>query len=315
MAEICLNKYFLISFVLLLQIEFFYFLCYDYAYSFLKFFKIDKLTTSINTNTFNSYNILLFSYFFFALLFTKNFYNFTFLSLIFTVFFLLITFIVLTNYINKTKNNKNVMIYIIPLFGIFLIFFCYIESFLSFFFLIEIYGVLYYFVFLTNHQLTNQTLLKYKNNLLLLLWNNFLTTMFLALSCYFFFKFFATTSFFELSYLTSKTNIVYLFIFGLFWKMGLPLFHFFKLEIYKYLLNENIFLFSILTALINIFIFFFCFNLDIVFSSIYSYNFIVILLVFFLNMLIFNLKLQSFLLFFAFSGIITLATLLTLFII
>lgn len=168
-AEICLNKYFLISFVLLLQIEFFYFLCYDYVYSFLKFFKIDKLATSINANTFGSYNILLFFYFFFSLLFTKDFYSFTFLSLIFTIFFLLITFVILVNYINKTKNNKNVMIYIIPLFSVFLIFFSNIESFLSLFFLIEVYGVLYYFVFLTNHQLTNQTLLKYKNNLLLLL--------------------------------------------------------------------------------------------------------------------------------------------------
>lgn len=301
--------------MLFLQIEFFYFLCYDYAYSFLKFFKVDKLTHAVNVNQFNSYTIFLFVYFFSALLFNKNYSNFSFFFLLFTIFFLSITFIVLNSYIKKTKNNKNVMVFIVPLFSVFLLFFLWSNSFLYLFFLIEIYGVLYYFTFLTNYQLTNQTLLKYRNNLLLFLWNNFLTTMFLGVSCFFFFKFFGTTSFSELFLLTRNTNIVYFFMIGLFWKLGLPLFHFFKLELYKYLLNENLFIFSVLTALINIFIFLYCFNLNIIFSSIYSNNFIIILLVFFINILIFNLKLQSFLVFFAFSGVITLTTLLTLFII
>ena len=123
MAEIYLNKYLLIFLMLFLQIEFFYFLCYDYAYSFLKFFKVDKLTHAVNVNQFNSYTIFLFVYFFSALLFNKNYSNFSFFFLLFTIFFLSITFIVLNSYIKKTKNNKNVMVFIVPLFSVFLLFF------------------------------------------------------------------------------------------------------------------------------------------------------------------------------------------------
>lgn len=150
---------------------------------------------------------------------------------------------------------------------------------------------------------------------MLLLWNNFLTTILLSFSCLFFFKIYGTTSFSELQLITNTSKIVYLYLIAVGWKLGLPLFHFFKLEVYQYLLRENVFLFSIITVVINLFILFFLLKIEIVYFSLYSNNFIVLILLVLVNILILNLKLQSMLLFFAVSGLVTTTTLLTVFII
>ena len=177
----------------------------------------------------------------------------------------------------------------------------------------ELYGVLYYFCFLTSYNFTNQTILKYKNGLLLLLWNNFLTTFFLSLGCILLLKEYGTTNFLDFNFIVSDTFSIFFFMIGLFWKLGLPIFHFFKLEVYRYLLKENVFLFSSLTILINFIIFYFFFHQNIVFSIIYSYKFIFIMILVCIVLLIVNLKIFNFLQFFALSGMFTLTTVLTIF--
>jgi len=142
-------------------------------------------------------------------------------------------------------------------------------------------------------------------------WNNFLTTFFLALGCFYMLKEEGTTDFYELSLLRSDLYPIYFFAVGLFWKLGLPLFHFFKVEVYKYLLRENVFLFSIITTIINTVLLIVFVSQPVVFNTIYLNNFLVIILVFSIILAIVNLNLSNILQFFAFSGVFTLATVLT----
>ena len=211
--------------------------------------------------------------------------------------------------------NMNILQYILPLFVGTIYFLTYTKSYLTLFFLIEVYGVLYYFCFLTSYEFTNQTILKYKNGLLMLLWNNFLTTFFLALGCFFITRESGTTAFTELELLETTALYTYIFLFGLSWKLGLPLFHFFKLEVYKYLLKENVFLFSMLTTVINLVIVFFCVTQPVIFDAIYLNNYIILVVFFAVTLILVNLKLTNLLQFFALSGVLTMTTLLTVFLI
>ena len=259
-----------------------------------------------NTNSVYLYLIMLVLSFF-----KTNFSHIDFMILI------CLLFLVLLNFFLEKINYKSIVVnsiyIIIPTISYFIFFLIFSSSFLILFFLIELYGVLYYFCFLTTYNFTNQTILKYKNGLLLLLWNNFLTTIFLIVSCFFLLKDYGTTSFNELSFLHIYNPYIYLFLIGFFWKLGLPLFHFFKLEVYRFLLKENVFLFSIITALINFLLFFVIFSNNIVFSAIYSVNLLLLIIFFAFFLVLTNLKLVNFLQFFALSGIFTLTTVSTVF--
>lgn len=249
-----------------------------------------------------------------ALFFFKNSSgNVLTLLLIFTIYLLKVN--QMLEKITNFANTNNIIHLVLPTFSIFFFLFFFITSFLTLFFFIELYGVLYYFCFLTSYTFTNQTILKYKNGLLLLLWNNFLTTFFLAMGCFLITKNFGTTDFRELQLLTSTTNYIYVFLVGLFWKLGLPLFHFFKLEVYKYLLKENVFLFSILTTVINVSLLYLCMLQPIVFNTLYVQNLFIIFPLFGILLAIINLKLTSLLHFFAFSSVFTLTTVTTVFLI
>jgi len=215
----------------------------------------------------------------------------------------------------NTVTSNNIVYLVLPTFVSFLYLLIFVKSLLTFFFFIEIYGVLYYFLFLTNYQFTNQTILKYKNGLLFLLWNNFLTTLFLGLGCLFLAKNSGSTAFSELTFLEIDNKSIYFFLIGLFWKLGLPLFHFFKLEVYKYLLKENVFLFSIITTLFNLIIFYVFISEPTLFSCVYTHNLLVLAGVFTIALTVVNLRLTSFLQFFALSGVFTLMTVLTVFLI
>jgi hypothetical protein len=149
--------------------------------------------------------------------------------------------------------------------------------------------------------------------LLLLLWNNFLTTFFLALSCILLIKSSGTTSFDDLNFIFLDIYSIFFFMIGLFWKLGLPIFQFFKLEIYKYLVKENVFLFSTLTILINFFIFYVFFSQTVVISLIYSHKFIFMIVLSSVPLAILNLKSFNILQFFALSGVFTLTTILSIF--
>lgn len=298
----------------MLQIEFYYYLCYSPIIFLSKLLRISKNNqtqeTLINQNVNNVYFlILLLSLFSFKGTFSTNIS----ILVIFSLFLARIS--ILLDKLDIRKIGNNSIYLILPSFALFFIFLLNVTSFLTLFFFIELYGVLYYFLFLTSYNFTNQTVLRYKNGLLLLLWNNFLTTFFLAFGCFLITRFSGSTNFFELSFLTVNHWGVYIFLFGLFWKLGLPVFHFFKLEVYKYLLKENVFLFSILTTTINVVLFYVCFTQPIIFNSIYLYNSILFGVLFAVLLAALNLKLSNFLQFLALSGVFTLTTVMSVFLI
>lgn len=314
MAEVLFNNVIMVAFIFFLQLEAFYFVCYSPVINLSKAIKITKTgstRTFLNSVTSNGYYFLLF---FLFLFFFKTPSSNVITLLVLAVIFLSKVDLALSKF-NTSVQSNNIIQFITPTFVSFFFLLFFIKSFLTFFFFIELYGVLYYFCFLTSYNFTSQTILKYKNGLLMLLWNNFLTTFFLGLGCFFMLKNSGSTSFTELQFLQVDKTAVMFFLIGLFWKLGLPLFHFFKLEVYKYLLKENVFLFSILTTLMNVILFYFCFTQPSIFSIIYEYNILLLVVIFAITLLIINLKLTNLLQFFALSGVFTLSTVLVVFLI
>ena len=312
MAEILFNKSILLTFFFLIQIEFFIYLCYNNVILLTRLTKIFHLNQVLNNfSVININSVYLYLTIFVLSFFKTNFSYIDFIILICLLFLFLLNYFL--EKVSYKSNISNTIYIIIPTILYFIFFLTCSSSFLVLFFLIELYGVLYYFCFLTTYNFTRKTILKYKNGLLLLLWNNFLTTILLVLSCFFLLRNYGTTSFNELSFLQIYNPYIYLFLIGFFWKLGLPLFHFFKLEVYRFLLKENVFLFSIITALINFLLFFVIFSNNVVFSVIYSVNLLLLIIFFSCFLILTNLKLVNFLQFFAFSGIFTLTTVSTVF--
>ena len=313
MAELSFNNLFLISIVFLLQIEIFFYSCYNHYIFYFKLFKLSS-TKKINKTIFQEkINKIYFYFYIFIVIFFKVESSDHLFFIIFSLFLINILNTTLSFLNNYVKSNSNIYSIILPLMVSFLFIIPYINSLLLMFFFIELYGVIYYFSFLNTCTLTNQTLLKYKNGLLLLLWNNFLTTFFLGISCFFIIKNYGTTSFCELSTLTSQTKLVYLYLLGVFWKLGLPIFHFFKLEIYKFLLKENVFFFSVITTVFNLIILYYLLKQNIIFNTIYLNNFFFILGIFTFNLIILNLNITNLLYFFAISSLLTMTTTLVVF--
>jgi hypothetical protein len=313
-AEVLFSKYILLVFFFLIQLEFFFFICYSNIILVTKLTKIIQFNQvltnfSIKNTNFTYLLLTLFLFLFFKI---KSFHID---HLVIICLYLLYTLNSFLEKVNYKSVTINIIYIIIPTIFYFIFFLILSDSFLVLFFFVELYGVLYYFCFLTSYNFTNQTILKYKNGLLLLLWNNFLTTVFMSLGCFFFLKNYGTTSFVELSLLPMYNLSVYFFLVGFFWKLGLPSFHFFKLEVYRFLLKENVLLFSIITTLINFFLFFFLFSINLVFSFIYFEKILLTIFISSITLIIVNLKLINFLQFFAFSGVFTLTTISTVFLI
>lgn len=308
MAEVLFHKVFVVTFIFSLYTELFVWICYSPIVCLSKVFKVSNLTQNLNNITINNLNIVYFILLFILLLFWRDYSVFTnWLVILSGVFFFI------NNIFEKlVKFKTNSIIYIIiPCFLFTLLLLSFVDSLLVLFFFIELYGVLYYFFFLTSYNFTTQTILRYKNALLLLLWNNFLTTIFLTIGCFFLLQDFGTTSFVELNIVMGADWGLYFFVVGFFWKLGLPTFHFFKLEIYKYLLKENVFLFSTLTTLINFLLFYLVFSKTAVFSVICSINFFIILVSVTILLIILNLKNTNILQFFALSGVFTMTVVTT----
>lgn len=314
-AEVSFNSTFLMAFVLYLQLESYYYLCYNNFIFFTKALKVTA-TQKVNTHLANYTNN---TFYFVVFLLSMFFYRHNTLNncsiFVLSIIFMVFLNKVLTRLVHANPINNNTLYLVMPAFVVFLYFIFFIKSLLVLFFFIELYSVLYYFCFLSSYNFTNQTLLKYKNGLLFLLWNNFFTSMFLVLGCFLTLRFAGTTDFYELTLITTDYMPLYCFLIGLFWKLGLPVFHFLKLEIYKYLLRENVFLFSILTTLTNVIILFITLSQPVIFNTLMLHNWSVLLITFSILLSIVNLNLTSILQFFAFSSVFTLTTVLTVFLI
>lgn len=313
-AEVSFNSNCLVVFILYLQVEAYYYLCYNNFIFFNKTLRV-AATQKVNHRLMNyTDNKIYFVFFLLSVFFYKHniFVNCGLVLL--STLFLTLLIKVLHSVANYSSSNNTIYL-ILPSFVTLLYLLFFVKTLLVFFFFVEVYSVFYYFCFLSSYNFTNQTLLKYKNGILFLLWNNFLTTVFLVLGCFLTLKATGTTDFYELSLIISNLPCLYFFIVGLFWKLGLPVFHFLKLEVYKYLLRENVFLFSILTTLVNVIILFIALSQPIILNTFLLHNWIVVILAFTILLSLVNLNLSNILQFFAFSSLFTMSTVLTVFVI
>ena len=227
-----------------------------------------KKTTNSNvinfkTQTLNIINLFLIFYFFTLKINIQN-------NLISFIFIYLIINQIFINYL------KNTIIYFIN-FNIicFIFFFFFINNLITFYIYIELYGIIYYFFFLNSVNNSKNYLIQYKNNLLLYLLNNFITSILYLFSITLILNKCGSLNFLELNYVNNINlfNIlVYLLIISFVVKLSLPGFHFLKLEIYKYLNTEIVILFSVITLYINYIFIFYFFNVNIIFNILQTYK-------------------------------------------
>ena len=293
--------------LMFLQLELIFQLCFNFYLFFIKQLSLSKLNNPlnfINSNNLSLYTLIICIFFFSE---KNQFYILYFYSFILYICMLLSSAVFL-NYLYLTRNNINLYLFINLFVYIFIYMFAFVTSLITFLFIIELFTILYYFYFLNNYNTTNQSLLKYKNSLLFFLWNSFLTTLFFNLMLFFVLKSKGTTDFDELNTLSVNYWVVTLLLISIFWKLGLPIFHFFKIELYKYLLKESIFLFSIVTLIINTYIYIFIIFQYFIYSILFTYNLFIFLFIFLFILVINNLNITNIISFFAYSSLITITT-------
>lgn len=260
-------------------------------------------------------NISLFIYSIFLIIFIFTDKNISQLSVVHA--YILFTIIIIINKLFKifsktTKYKLNIIILVnFILYGCIYIL-NYLDSLLELLFFLELVGVLYYFYFLNNYNLTKLTSLYYKNSLLFFLWNSFLTTVFFNLLLWYSLRYTGVISFTELNIINNDIIFALFLIISISWKLGLPLFHFFKVELYKYLTRETLFLFSILSTFINSCILWFILSQYFIYFVFLLYNFCLLIVLTLIILILINLNVSNFLYFLAYSGLITLSTILVL---
>lgn len=194
----------------------------------------------------------------FLLLITKfsqqNYYS----SLVFFIICILVaTFTLLMYCMSFFKNLQTNFKFLTLVFQVIIFTFfglAYTDNFLSLFFFMELLAICYYFFFLIslNNQIQfnlNQT----KNVLILYLWNSFWTTLLFGTLLNFLIFKYGTLMFSEIHLLWKINNwyISYFFFFALLLKLGLPLMHVIKLQIYNFLDWNLVFFYSIVTTIVN----------------------------------------------------------------
>jgi len=273
-------------FFIYLYIEIFFKLIFLFIFKNLKILSginSKRLTNFYFKNTeFTFASLLLFI----CLVSTKNIFSH---NIFFSTIFLLIICL-------KVNNFIAVSIFPFLVFNLLymLFFFPYINSLIIFFLFIEMYALLFYFIFLNIMTKQNSlNALKLKNALLLYLFSNFLTSVFFLIGIFILIEIVGTISFKELSLIPTSTPSYYLvvLIIGLFLKLALPGLHFLKLEIYKYLDINSVFLFSVITLFINYYLVTYLFSFNIFFFLLVKVKLIPVLLC--LNLFFLSQKLKS----------------------
>ena len=128
----------------------------------------------------------------------------------------------------------------------------YINNFILFFIVLEFYSIVFYFYLLNYQNNQELVLIKYKNNLLLYLFNNFLiSTFFMLFMSQLIFQY-GTVNFQELKLFLYHNDIFFnLLLISICLKLSLPGVHYLKIEMYKYLSLEDVVIFSITTLFVN----------------------------------------------------------------
>lgn len=175
--------------------------------------------------------------------------------IIITLVYMFIIFI-LSNFFKANKKELHTIFLILLFFFIILTTFFFVDNLILFILVLELIAVLYYFFFLQQTQKNLLTFLKLKNLLNLYLWFSFITLILLGFSVLVCTYYVGSVKFSQLECFRYSTNSIYwtLLLLAIFWKVALPGFHFFKLELYQYISILFLLIFSSLSLLLNCFI-------------------------------------------------------------
>jgi len=299
------NNYFFIL-LLLFQLESLIFISFKNVIFFIKKLNISlKPEKDLNNGISLSTSFILLWFIFILINFKCKLY---FYNIIINLFIFYVIYYILINYY-KSISKFYFSVHILLLFFItYILSFFFIVNFLEFFILIELYSTLYFFFYSYQKTLPTNSLNSYKINLSLLLWNNFLTSLLMFISLYFFLSENNSTNFNELFFFKNSENPIYIFMLGIFFKVGLPSFHFFKYEVYLYLNDEYIFLFPLITSLININILLTFVSINIVNIIISQEYFLYLISITLILFIVNNIKSSKITNYIATSSIITIST-------
>lgn len=117
--------------------------------------------------------------------------------------------------------------------------------------IIETITTLYYFFFLKYSKDKTVTLIKYKNLISQYLWLSFFTLVFFVINTILWVYLYGTLNYTQLSYFLQNKFFCIFILIAFFWKLGLPIFHFYKLELYQFLNFLNLIIFSLTSLIVN----------------------------------------------------------------
>ena len=148
------------------------------------------------------------------------------------------------------------------------------------------------------------TVNKYKNLISYYLWLSFFTLIFIVINLIQWIFLFGTLNFTELGYFLSENQLTIFIFLAFFWKFGVSGFHFFKLELYKYLESFPLLIFSTVSLVVNTFLLIY---LLYILSTILNYSVSLLIFVMLFNIVILLQGLDKvyFFYFFAISSINT----------
>lgn len=224
---------------------------------------------------------------------------YTYLFLI--TFFLNISFLNIKN--NQTSNYSYFQSIVILLFiCLYLCIFC--DNYIVLLLLVELITTIYYFFFLKNSTSQSFSLIKYKNLISYYLWLSFFTLILFSLCLIGWVYLYGTLNIYELRTFKVDIKFCFLIFVAFFWKLGVPLFHFFKLELYRYLDFISLLIFSLVSLVINSFLFIYVLYILDILSLYNTYIFILITIINFI-LLMQSVDKIYFFYFFAISGLNT----------
>ena len=166
MAELLISDFIIFSFVIFVQIEIIINLVYSKSILFIKYLQLFKSLSISKFNNCYNVNLLFLLLLLFICIFSKNILNSNFIYNIYI--FLMITYL-FNNIMKFNKDENSFITIILPFFIVYLFIFSLIESIFSFFFLVELYGVLYFFFYSSVSKNFFNSILNYKNTVMLLL--------------------------------------------------------------------------------------------------------------------------------------------------
>ena len=267
-------------------IEIFFFQYYTkYKFSSVKSFKNNNTTKLMNIITANAQVAFItcwhfLSYFNYKLYYATFDNIFNFLNIITIFFFIFSVFFYFVTQSFFSKNYSYQSIVFTLFFFLYLITFC--KDYISFLIIIETITTLYFFFFIKYSFTDSLSTVKYKNLISYYLWLSFFTLIFIILNLMQWVYFFGSLDFLELTYFINNNYFIIIFV-SFFWKLGVPGFHFFKIEVYKYLDILPLIIFSTISLLINTLLIIYLLN---ILNVILTYKSLLILIVIISNIIL-----------------------------